>query len=391
MNHQKLLTTLGAIALLAGCSGGGSGVAPASVAQVAPVFAKTSGSSRLAIKIDARSVLAARRAPKQISAGVDTIDINVAGQDNVVSLSDTTACSLPTAGAQTCTIALAPGMNEAVSVSLLRGATSAGVSVSQTLTFTAGQTTAASFTITPIVSEVVANAQFVRLPEDGQQHTDLINVLAVDPLGNTISGPVDPAVFGSVSLATSSETLSNPTTFGPDPNGNFSATTTLTYAGDAPAGDQIVLTPSYVSQPGFAFAGAPVPQSVLLASIAFPAASINGPGSFSGSTITFSGLGTFSGLAITEKNAGAAATGSINTPGSTISSEAGSTPCNGSVTVTPGSTSTAGNNVTTNFSVTVAANATTCSVKFFTSDWGDASISQTLTIVPPAQAQLSVQ
>lgn len=389
MKLHQLLCGAAVAAVLAGCSGGG-GTGPNVTPNTpnAPTAPQSGARGSLAVRVDMPTAKASSngRAVKQITASVDTVDVIIDTVDNNVALS---ACP-----SSVCTLAVGAG-NHSISVTVKHGSTALGVSVAQTLAVTGGVTTSATYTITPIVNSVSVTSDAVRFPEDAASHVANLTVAALDPLGNALSTPLDPAVFGTVSLGSTAGNVSNPGPVGVT-NATFSyPATTLTYTGNAVTGDAITITPTYTNAGTYTFPGTRTAATILLSKLTYATGSVtstDGSSSFNGTgTVTFTGYGTFNGLTFAQANAGAQATGATTSSAINFAAPT-SNACNGNVTVAPaGSSTITSGTLSQAFNITVAAGATTCFVTFYTADWGSNSITKSLQIVPPGAVAITVQ
>jgi hypothetical protein len=256
----KLLTTLGAAALLASCGGGSSSTTvPAPSPTVSP------GAIAIKVSMGARSGSSTRRSPKQITTDVTALQVTVNSTNTLFELSPTLDPRCTTFGSQayTCSLNVATGTYN-VDVTTEAGGscpptcTAVGYSVFQNNVSVAPVTSVAlSFTLTPVATSFATGFTTTPtfgtgLPEDGPLASHPVALVAdvLTPNGQDVYAPIDNVnLFGTVTVTTTttpSYTVTAPAqqisaTAGEYVDGPY----TFTYDGTQISGDQLTVQAAY--------------------------------------------------------------------------------------------------------------------------------------------------
>ena len=265
MNIGKLVTILGSAALLAGCGGGASGPTPASLSAGGTKNpATTQGSTTLSIGVNVGALKSAsnHRSTQQITSDVTALQVTItnAGVNSGNPVETTYSLSAaPCSGSSptyTCVVA-APAGSDSVYVATAAGATIVGYAVPLTKSVTSGQTTSASFTLTPVAASFSGSEASPtapdggNLPEDAADHA--VNVTAnVDaPSADIISTPIDTLnLFGTVTVTTvPAYTVTPPAQAAASATaGSYAAAGyTFTYDGSQIGGDSLSVKAAYTN------------------------------------------------------------------------------------------------------------------------------------------------
>ena len=255
MSIKKLVTILGAAALLAGCGGGGSGPSP-SPGTMNPT--SPTGATRLAISVDLSALTAAstRRSPKQITSDVTALQVNVKNGSGSYVETTYSLGSPPCSGSSpnyTCVIGVPIG-SDTIYLATAASSTIVGYSEVQVKTVTSGETATASYTLTPVASSFSGSETSPtspdggNLPEDGASHpvTLAANVLAPD--GQAISSPIDNVnLFGTTTVTTTpTYTVTPPSQTSSATAGSYTAAGySFTYDGTQVSGDSLAVKEAY--------------------------------------------------------------------------------------------------------------------------------------------------
>lgn len=225
MEIKKLVTILGAAALLAGCGGGGSGASPSMLpTTTTPTQSTGSAGTGLTIGVDLTALKPASksRSPQQITSGTTALQVTITNSainsGNPVETTYTLG-SAPCSGGPTTysCVVTAPTGSDSIYVATAAGATIVGYSIPQTIPVTSGQTNAASFVLTPITDSFSGNTTTpgngANLPEDGVSHSVALTANVLDLNGVVISSPIDTLnLFGAVTVTTApTYTVTGPT------------------------------------------------------------------------------------------------------------------------------------------------------------------------------------
>jgi len=261
MNIAKLLTTLGATALLASCSGGG-GSSPSSSLPNA-----SGGSSALSISVNigGRKSSSNHRSALQITSDVKALQVTLNNANTVFQLSPTLDSRCTSVGSQTytCTLSAAPGVYN-VDVTTEAGAScpttcsAVGYSVFQNnVTVSPATSTPLTFTLTPVATSFATGFTTTPnfgtgLPEDGPLASHPVALVAdvLAPDGEDIYGPIDNVnLFGSVTVRTTTTpgyAVTAPAQLVNATSGEYvDGPYTFTYDGTQITGDQLTVQASY--------------------------------------------------------------------------------------------------------------------------------------------------
>jgi hypothetical protein len=251
-------------ALLAGC-GGSAATPPAAPAPAAPSngsSTQTQSGARASLAINlstgTKTSSATQRSAKQITSDVTQLLVNFGGTATYYPLTGTgSPCTSPAAGSYSCVVSEPVGTST-VYVGTASGSagnpTPVGYSVSQFLTLSVGQTTAANFVVTPLVNIPTFNGLGVTLPADGQSHTIAFQADLAAPNGTIISSPVDTEnLLGTVAVSFiaggAHVSVTPPTQPAAAISGSYNDAWSLTYDGAPLSGSYAELKETYTKNP----------------------------------------------------------------------------------------------------------------------------------------------